>query len=217
MIIALVSREGAILDAYRRFFESQGIDLIHMKSISDLFQKLSTTVINGFVVDIQIAIRNTEPEKRWLQTMEGIFPNVRTNWNPETGLRALYRDSSNSETDNLSVFLEDCQKFKPRALRKHVRKNLNFHVLIWPIAAPEEAAERAYTLNISPGGLFACTCFAPPVDSLVWVKIQDLGEQPFKVQVRLTRAWGSGMYIPGFGGSYEGLDGDLAKRLEALL
>ena len=93
--------------------------------------------------------------------MEGIFPTVRTNWNPESGFRALYSDSSKSETDNLSLFLEDCHKFKPRALRKHARKVLNFHVLFWPIDAPEETAERAYTLNISYGGLFVCTCYAP--------------------------------------------------------
>jgi hypothetical protein len=217
MKIALVSREGAILDAYKRFFESQDIDLMHMKSISELFQKLPTTAISGFVVDIQMALKTTESEKRWLQTMEGVFPNVRTNWNPETGFRALYGDSSNSETDNLSVFLEDCRRFKPRTVRKHVRKAINFHVLFRPIAAPEETAERAYTLNISQGGLFVCTCYAPPADCFVWVKLQEVGEQPFKVLVRLTRAWGSGVYIPGFGGSYDDLDVNLAERLKAIL
>ena len=64
MKITLVSREGAVLDAYRRFFESQGIDLIHLKSISELFQKLPDIVISGFVVDFQMAIKTTDPEKR---------------------------------------------------------------------------------------------------------------------------------------------------------
>lgn len=217
MKIALVSREGTGLDAYRRFFETQDIDLIHLKSIAELFQKLPDTVISGFVVDIQMAIKTTDAEKRWLQTLEGIFPNVRTNWNPERGFRALYSDSSKSETDNLSLFLEDCRKFKPRALRKHERKNLNFHVLFRPIEASEETAERAYTSNISYGGLFICTCYAPPVDHCVLVKLQEVGMQPVKVLVRLTRAWGSGMHIPGFGGSYEDLDAELAERLEAIL
>lgn len=113
MRIALVSREGAVLEAYRNFFEPQGVDLIHLKSISELFQKLPDTILSGFVVDIQIAIRTTEPEKRWLQTMEGIFPNVRTHWNPETGFRALYGDGSSPETRNLSTFIKDCRKFSP--------------------------------------------------------------------------------------------------------
>lgn len=217
MQIALVSRAGAVLDAYRQFFEAQDIDLIHLKSISELFEKLPDTVISGFVVDIQIALKTTEPEKKWLRIMEGTFPNMRTNWNPERGFRALYSDSSKSETDNLSVFLEDCRKFKPRALRKHDRKEINFHVLFRPIEAPEEKAERAYTLNISYGGLFVCTCYAPPVDNFVWVRLQEVGVQPVKVLVRSTRAWGSGMHIPGFGGSYADLDANLAERLEAVL
>jgi len=217
MQIALVSREGAVLDAYRRFFEAQGINLIHLKSISEFFKIITETAISGFVLDIQMALKTTEPEKRWLQTLEGIFPNVRTNWNPERGFRALYIDSTKSETDNMSLFLEDCRKFKPRALRKHERKKLNFHVLLWPIETPEETAERAYTLNISYGGLFVCTCYAPPVGNFVWVKLQEVGDQPVKVLVRLTRAWGSGMHIPGFGGSYADLDADLGERLEAVL
>ena len=217
MQIALVSREGAVLDAYRRFFEAQGINLIHLKSISEFFKIITETAISGFVLDIQMALKTTEPEKRWLQTVEGIFPNVRTNWNPERGFRALYIDSTKSETDNMSLFLEDCRKFKPRALRKHERKKLNFHVLLWPIETTEETAERAYTLNMSYSGLFVCTCYAPPVGNFVWVKLQEVGDQPLKVLVRLTRAWGSGMHIPGFGGSYTDLDADLGERLEAVL
>lgn len=217
MQIALVSRTGAVLDAYRRFFEAQGIDLLHLQSISELFRTLTVTVISGLVVDIQIALKTTDLEKRWLQTMEGIFPNVRTNWNPERGVRALYSDSSKPEADNLSLFIEDCRKFKPRALRKHERRSINFHVLFWPIDAPEEKAERAYTLNISYGGLFVCSCYAPPVDNLVWAKLQNVDLQPFKVLVKLTRAWGSGINIPGFGGSYVDPDANLTERLEELL
>lgn len=217
MQIALVSRAGTVLDAYRRFFEAQGIDLIHLQSISELFQTLAHTALSGFVVDIQLALKTTDTEKRWLQTMETIFPSVRTNWNPERGFRALYSDSRKSETDNLSLFLDDCRNFKPRAIRKHDRRAINVHVLFWPIETSEEKAERAYTLNISRGGLFVCTCYAPPADHLVWVRPQEVDVQPFKVLVRLTRTWGSGINIPGFGGSYADPDTNPAEKLEALL
>jgi parallel beta-helix repeat protein len=55
--IALVTRTGAALDAYRRFFEAQGIDLLHLHSISELFQTLTVTITSGFVLDIQMALR----------------------------------------------------------------------------------------------------------------------------------------------------------------
>jgi hypothetical protein len=217
MQIVLVSRTGAVLDAYRQFFGAQSIDLIHLNSISELFQKFPETVFSGFVVDIQSALKATEPEKEWLRIIESTFPNVRTNWNPERGFRALYNDSSKTETDNLSIFLEDCRKFRPRALRKHERKEIHFPVLFWPIEEPEEKAERAYTLNISYGGLFVCTCYAPLVDSLVWVRLREMSVQPTKVLVRLRRVWGNGLHIPGFGGSYVDLNSDLAEKLKAVL
>jgi hypothetical protein len=161
MQIAIVSRTGPVLDAYQRFFEAHGIELIHQNSIAELFQQLPETVISGVVIDIQAVLRADEKEKNRLQTLEEVFPNVRTNWNPEMGFRALYNDSAKSGEDNMAAFLEDCRNFKPRALRKDRRLDMNFNVLFWPIDAFAETAQRAYSLNVSYGGLFVCTCYAP--------------------------------------------------------
>lgn len=217
MKIAIVSRPGEVLDAYKRLFDSQGVELIHLNAISELFQKLPDTVISGVVVDIQMVLKANEAEKNGLQTMEEIFPNVRTNWNPGMGFRALYSDSGRSGEDNMAAFIQDCRKFKPRALRKDKRRAINFNVLYWPADAPEQEAQRAYTLNISYGGLFVCTCAAPPEASFVRVRLMEVDERPFKVLVKWTLAWGQGLRIPGFGGSFVELDAGLAEKLEAAL
>jgi len=217
MKIAIISRPGEVLEAYRRFFASQEIELIHLSAVSDLFRKLPDTVISGVVVDIQIVLKADEAEKNWLQTMEEIFPNVRTNWNPSMGFRALYSDSDKSGEDNMAAFLRDCRKFKPRALRRDKRRKKNFNVLFWPNDAPEQEAQRAYTLNVSYGGLFVCTCYAPQEASFVRVKILEVDERPFKVLVKWTLDWGKGMIVPGFGGSFVELEAGLAERLEAAL
>lgn len=217
MQIAIVSRTGPVLDAYRRFFEAHGIELIHQNSIVELFQQLPETVISGVVIDIQAVLRADEKEKNRLQTLEEVFPNVRTNWNPEVGFRALYNDSAKSGEDNMAAFLEDCRNFKPRALRKDRRLDMNFNVLFWPIDAFAETAQRAYTLNVSYGGLFVCTCYVPPEACFVWVRLREVDERPFKVLVKWTLAWGTGMHIPGFGGSFVEMETSLAAKLEAAL
>ena len=217
MQIVIVSKTGAVLDAYRRFFEAQGIDLIHQPSITDLFQKLPDSIISGVVMDIQSVLKANEGEKNQLQIMEEIFPNVRTNWNPGSGFRVLYNDSSKSGEDNLTAFLADCRKFKPRALRKDRRREKNFNVLFWPMDAPLQEAQRAYTSNVSYGGLFVCTCFTPPEASFVWVKLREVDDFPFRVLVKWTLAWGIGMRVPGFGGSFTEPEASLAEKLEAAL
>jgi hypothetical protein len=216
-IIAIVSRSGPVLDAYRRFLERHDVSLIHALSISQLCQTLPDTSISGFMVEIQVAVKATDTEKDLLHTLERIFPNVKTNWNPTDGFRALHHGAGKSGEENLIAFVQDCRKFKPRALRKDKRHEEKCNVLFWPAGASEETAQRAYTLDISRGGLFVCTCDPPPEGSAVWVTLREVDARPFKVLVMWKLAWGVAMRIPGFGGSFVEVDGDLGERLEAFL
>ncbi len=217
MELAIAAKAGAALEAYKSFFEKQGVQLLHVSSLSELFQSLPTSVISGFIIDIHLVLKATEMEKGMLQVLEGIFPNVRTNWHPPEGFRALYKDSQQSGEENLFAFLEDCRNFKPRALRKDRREAINFNVLFWPSEATETAAHRAYTSDVSPGGIFVCTCHPPPEGQVVWVKLLELDDQPCQLLVRRSLAWGAARRVPGFGGSFVEMSKDLGKKLEAAL
>ncbi len=217
MQIAIVSRTGAALDAYRRFFGLYGIDLIHAPSLAELYQKLPDALISGFVVEIHVMIKATEPEKELLDTMMAIFPSIKTNWNPDAGFRALYNDSDKSGDENLRAFVRDCRNFKPRTLRKKKRHEKHFNVLYWPLDASQDTAQRAFTLDVSTGGVFIGTCESPPEDSLVWVVLKEVDARPFKVMVKWRRPWGAAMRIPGFGGSFVDLEAGLAEKLETVL
>ncbi|MBE0556734.1 MAG: hypothetical protein IH628_05825 [Proteobacteria bacterium] len=217
MQIAIVSRTGSILDTYTRFFSVYGADLIHAPSLSELYQKLPDALISGFVVEIHMMIKATETEKELLHTMMEIFPSVKTNWNPEAGFRALYNDSDKSGEENLRAFVRDCRNFKPRALRKKKRHEKTFNVLFWSVDASPETAQRAFTLDVSTGGLFVGTCDSPREDSLVWVVLQEVDARPVKVLVKWRLPWGAAMRVPGFGGSFVDLDAGLAEKLETVL
>jgi Tfp pilus assembly protein PilZ len=90
-------------------------------------------------------------------------------------------------------------------------------VLFWLMEETEKKAQRAYTLNVSPGGLFVCTCYPSLQGSSVWVQLQELDSQPIKVLVTRSLAWGEAMRIPGFGGSFNELDPAVIAKLEKAL
>lgn len=161
--------------------------------------------------------RATNIEKDSFQILERIFPNVKTNWNPTDGFRALYRSNGRSGEESLIAFVQDCRNFKPRALRKDKRHERKCNVLLRPVGAPEETAQRAYTLDISAGGVFVCTCDPPPEESLVWVILREVDARPFKVLVKWRLEWGVSMRIPGFGGRFVEADVDLKEKLAAFL
>ena len=217
MQIALLSRGGEVMDAHIHFFEKHGVNLITGNSFSELYSKLPNTLFSGFVIDIPIVIKATGIEKSLMQSMEGIFPFIRTNWSPDTGVRALFYGSNESSDTNMLEFLKKCLNFKPRALRNDKRQEKNFNVLFWPIDASRQGAQRAYTVDISSGGLFISTCEPPPVASTLWIMLKELDERPFKVVVRWILEWGIAMRPPGFGGRFLDSDDDQIKMLAAAL
>jgi hypothetical protein len=217
MQLAIVSRTGNVLDAYKHFFQSHDVELIHAVSISELYKKLYDTVVSGVIVDLQTVMKASDTEKIWLAVIEGIFLSIRANWNPEAGFRILYRNVSKSSEENQIAFIEDCRNFKPRTLRKDNRQEIHFNVLFWSMQETDKEAQRAYTLNVSPGGLFVCACYPSPQGSSVWVQLQELDPQPIKVLVTRSLAWGEVMRIPGFGGSFSGLEPAVIVKLEKAL
>ncbi len=217
MQIAIVSRSGSVLDAYKRFFEGQGVTLIHALSIAELYRTLPETSISGFMIEIHMAVKAADTEKDLLHTLAGIFPNIKTNWSPADGFRALHHGAGKSGEENLSAFVRDCRNFKPRALRKDKRHEKKCNVLFWPGGVSAETAQRAFTLDISLGGLFVCTCDPPPAGSIVWVTLQEVDARPFQVLVKWMLEWGVAMRIPGFGGSFIETEDDLKATLEAFL
>jgi hypothetical protein len=217
MQIAIVSRGGSVLDAYERFFGACGVKLIHAPSLLELFRKLPDMFISGVVVEIYTMVKANDREKELIQTVAKIFPSIRTNWNPEAGFRALDNNSDKSGEESLLAFVQDCRSFKPRALRKTRRHEKKFNVLYWPIDAPPESAQRAFTLDVSTGGLFVGTCDPPGQGSLVLVVLREVDASPFKVMVQWRLPWGAAMRIPGFGGRFVDLEDERAEKLEAAL
>ena len=217
MNIALVSRQGEALKVYTAFLAAHGAVAIHFSSITEMYQKLSEITISGFILDIPAIIKATERERMLLQTLETIFANIRINWNHKAGFRALFSDSTRSGEENLRAFLARCETARPRSLRKDDRKAKNFNLLVWELSESEGLARRAFSLDMSRSGMFVCTCDPHPVGSILNVKIMELDDRPFRMEVRWEQPWGVAMRIPGFGCRFDGLKGERLKLIEAAL
>ncbi len=203
MDIAIVSRSGPVLEAYKRFFGVYGVNLIHALSISELYKKFPGAIVAGFVVEIHSVVKSSETEKVLLHTMMEIFPSVKTNWNSEEGFRALYNDSDKSGEENLRAFLRDCRNFKPRPLRKKRRHEKKFNVLYWPVEASQETVQRAFTAGcLLRGPVRRHLRSAAGRAALVSVVLKEVAARPFKVMVKWRLPWGIAMRIPGFGGRF---------------
>lgn len=217
MRLAIVAKRGEVLAAHEEFFRELNVELLPFPSLSALFAALPENPVSGIVVDVQLSVKAADQEKERLHLLESIFPSVRTNWNREAGFRALYNDASRSGQENLLAFVEECRRFQPRALRKYRRLARHFNVLYWLAGGQEQAARRAYTVDVSYGGLFVGTCDPPPVESFVWVRLVELDDRPFKLLVKWRRAWGEAMAVPGFGGGFVDRQEGLMAKLEAFL
>jgi hypothetical protein len=197
--LAVVSREGAVHNAFRGFFDSCGVPIFHFASVSELFRTLPERRINGIVADVPVLVRASLNEKMLYEGIEGIFPNVRVNWNRQADFKVLFGDPGRSGEENLKAFLKRCLAFTPRSLRRNDRKQRNLNLLVREEGQSLDNARRAFTTDLSHGGLFAGTCEPPAVGTTVWLQVLELGPEPFKTQVRWNRSWGEGMAIPGFG------------------
>ncbi len=217
MQIAIVSRSGPVLDAYKWFLAGHSVTLLHASSIDELYRMLFNTPVSGVMIEIQAVVKATNTEKEFLQAIEEVFPNIKTNWDSAGGFRALYQGAGKSGEENIVAFVQHCLDFKPRTLRKNKRHERKCNVLFWPIGKSEETAQRAFTIDISSSGLFVCTCDPPEEGSVVWVMLCEVGVGPFKVLVKWKREWGVAMRIPGFGGSFVEMDNDLQTILDEFL
>jgi hypothetical protein len=215
--IALVSRQGEALRAYTEFLAAHDAVAVHFSNISEMYQKLPEVPISGFILDIPAIVKASERERALLLTLEPIFASIRVNWNQKAGFRALFSDSTKSGEENLLGFLDRCKAAKPRSLRKDERKLKSFNLLVWGDSEREEQGRRAFTLNVSRSGMFVCTCDPHPAGTILNVKIMELDDRPFRVEVRWEQPWGVAMMIPGFGCRFDGLKGERLKLLEAAL
>jgi len=202
MRLILVCKEGPARQAYLREATSIGIAADPVATFGELFKAMITTAYQGVMVDLVTSVRASREEKGIAQEILDVFPLIQLRWDPETNNIHTISCGTAVGSNTLAHFVaQECQPFKPRAIRINVRKGINFNILMSNQEEMDQAnTERSVTINASKEGLFLFSCQDWSNTPNVWFVINELTDKtPIVGEIRWRQPWNKDMVIPGIG------------------
>ena len=183
--------------------------------IASSFDEMSSLAMgnayNGLMIDILTLVRSSKEEKVVAYECFNLYPVLRVKWENKKKkicLSPLEQTFSPDTISALQFFVENrCRPFPARSLRRHLRKNYNFNVLLSPDGLfSEQNTIKSFTLNISRSGAFLHTLQVFEPGQTVWLRFVEFADlEPIAAMVRWTLEWGVTRCIPGMGVSFEQL------------
>lgn len=168
--------------------QSMGMDVLSLASPGELVQILQDHSVNGILLELTTFVTATPAEKQAIQDVVDFFPNARFKVS-DNEVRVL--------SQSFDTFVAECQQFKARPLRKHVRKERVLAVYLSADASFEHA-EKTVTVNISAGGCFIYSPLEWHIGDRVWLRFPE-NSVALSGVIRTSHAWGNNRLIPGIG------------------
>ncbi len=218
--LALLARPGPARERYLAAL--QGLARTDAAgTVAEFLGLLRQQSYHGLLVDIPTQIKSPGRERDELATILGRFPTARLNWRPDSDLvSVLVLGASTSGDYSLADFIENqCRHFSGMPVRSAQRLHLHLNLLLFRQPPGDPAlAERAVTLDLSPGGCFILTAGDWELGTRVWVVLHDLPDwPPIQVEVRWAQPWGQARRLPGIGVEFLDLTLAQAQEIAALL
>lgn len=169
---------------------SLGMEPISLGALAELPPMLSQVPVSGILLEVLASLKASPLDKENTQELLDFYP------------FAKFRVQGSSvlvlgQGDSLEEFVGNCQRFKPRCIRREPRKAMHRAVLL---SADDNfsTAEQTVTINVSEGGCFVYSVKEWNEGGPVWLRLPgSAGTLNGKVRSRLT--WGNDRYIPGIG------------------
>ncbi len=199
--ILLIAREGSQRDRYLAALQETGVQVMVASSFKKLRRDVANQPFHGVLVDLATQIRALSEDKDFIYDILGNFPMAQLKLDKKTGKISSFLYGQR-RGDFIEEFLyKECLPFKPRKLRRHVRKPIHFNVIFVDAPDPNsENASRSITMNVSRGG---CFIFSPDPfkhgEEIRFIFKEFDDEAPVKGIVRYGITWGDAMRIPGVG------------------
>ncbi len=178
----------ATRDILAATLKTKGIEAVPLASLADLHRTLKTTRVSGILLEFRSAIVAQERDKEAAKTILELYPSAKFRCAESQILIA---------GETLDSFVERCERFEPRFIRRSERKEKYIAVYL---AAGEtfKGAERTVTVNVSDRGLFVYSMREWTVGSRVWLRA--LGDEIVVCGVVCSyRPWGNNVSLPGIG------------------
>jgi hypothetical protein len=168
--------------------KAKEFEAVLLPSLAELHHTLETTRVSGILLELKSAIVAHERDKVAARPILGLYPSAR------------FRCAGNQiliAGETLDGFVERCQRFQPRPIRRSERKERYIAVYL----ATDETfndAEKSVTVNVSDKGLFVYSVREWAVGSRVWLRaLRD--EVVVCGIVCSNRPWGNNVNLPGIG------------------
>lgn len=198
----LVAREGDAKQAYLDAIKTLEVHVDTVSSFSELYKALLNTPYHGVMVDLLTKLRAPKEEQGLVHEILELFPVVQLNWEGKAEkIRTLYFGQSIGGGTIEDFICEECRSFNARTIRSHLRRNINFNVVLSKNGKfSEKNNAKTVTIDVSRGGCFIYTIdeWERNIDS--WLQLKELDDStPILGEVKWRIPWGSTMKIPGIG------------------
>lgn len=174
--------------------QSAGHDATTLSSLSELPELLKTVPVSGIMIDLITSTKASTSEKESTNDLIQLYPYVKIKI--VNGEVVVLGGGATLET-----FVQSCNTFKPRTIRKSERRIRHIAFLL---SADSEFVnpEKTVTLNIADGGCFVYSTSEWKVGDTVWLRFVD-NDKTMKAVVRWWQPWGNNKKMPGIGLQFE--------------
>jgi len=188
--VVVVAKSEKTRRSIVKIVEMEGGSALGVASLAELLTVLEETPVSGIILDLITSTKASAQEK--LETNEPIqlYPNIKVK---------VIEDQVNTLGKGMTLgqFVHDCQAFKPRSIRKSIRRER--HIAFFLSRDNSfSAIEKVVTLNISDGGCFICSTSDWQVGERVWLRFID-NDCVMSGVVVWWQPWGNNKKMPGIG------------------
>lgn len=174
--------------------KSTGHDATALQNLSELPELLKTLPVSGIMIDLITSTRASISEKESTNDLIQLYPHIKIKIiNGEVIVLG--------SGVTLEQFIQNCNTFKPRTIRKSERRIRHIAFLL---SAESEFInpEKTVTLNIANDGCFVYSTGEWKVGDTVWLRFVD-NDKIMKAVVRWWQPWGNNKKMPGIGIKFE--------------
>lgn len=216
--VLLIAEEGESRENYIQAFQSAGAAYDVVVSFESFLECVSETPYNGLVLDIPTKMKAFRQHQDFARRVVDKFPTLLVKWDPKLkSIKAIATDAQ-YEVETLVDFVRiHCRHAVPKRFRAHLRRNVNFNVILSESSALEpQGMSKSATLNVSRGGCFVFCTTEYHRGTELWLMVNEFEDKSaIKATICHQVRWGREMKLPGIGLEFVRISASQSSAIDA--
>jgi len=190
LALVIVAKNEDALSKIVESIQSEGVETITSRSLSELPAILKETPASGVLLDLVTSAKSTAQEKLDTNDLLQLYPHAKVKV-VGTEVRIL------GDSGSIQQFIHDCRSFTPRIIRRS--KRLTQYIGAFLSSNSEfSAAEKTVTFNFSDEGCFIYSAADWKAGDRVWLRFIE-NDCVVSGTVCWLQPWGNNKKLPGIG------------------